>query len=181
MKKLLTSITALVCSIAGLSQHYTGRQAEAIYKDASQLRYDERSQSPLFIEWKSDVSVSKESAIDALKNVLHLRAEDNLQLSRTSVDASGTHLRYQQYYQNIKVVFGEYILHEQQGRIIMANGLFYDHIKMNTNPAVSEETALQSALKEVNAKLYKWEIRDEEAFKKSLEKNVSASWFPKEN
>lgn len=180
MKKLLTSISALLCTIAGFSQHYTGKQAESIYKNAAQIRYDERSQAPVFIEWKSNAYVSKTAAIDVLKKVLHMQPGDNLKGTRSDQDESGmNHLRYQQYYQNIKVVSGEYILHEQQGRIITANGLFHANLKINTTPSVSESASLQSALKEVNAKSYKWEIREEEAHKKLLDKNSSASWYPK--
>ena len=63
MKTLVTVSSFLLFSIASFSQHSLGSQAMSIYNDVSELRFDNRSKSPLFIKWESNAFISKANAI----------------------------------------------------------------------------------------------------------------------
>jgi Zn-dependent metalloprotease len=89
------------------------------------------------------------------------------------------HHRYQQYYQGLKVEQGEYILHEKNNYIVSANGVFYKNLTLPAVPALSEAAALKSALADVNAARYKWQMPEEEALLKKIEKNSQATYYPK--
>ncbi|MBL0343112.1 MAG: hypothetical protein IPP71_20940 [Bacteroidetes bacterium] len=83
---------------------------------------DERSNAPLSISFSESSFIPASSGMEAFVPVLNLKPGDSWQLIRSDVDEIGmTHHRYQQIYQGIPVVTGEYILHEKNGRIVSAN------------------------------------------------------------
>ena len=55
------------------------------------------------------------------------------------------HETYQQYYQGIKVEYGQIKVHKKNGELASYNGNYYDVSAINTNPRISEQTAITIA------------------------------------
>ncbi len=122
------------------------------------IRYDNRSSAPLFIRFNPDVFISAGSGMEGLNAYLQGGSNDSWKLIRNDADDIGmNHRRYQQYYQQVKVVTGEYILHERQGRVVSANGMFYRGINLSTVPSFTEKNALDAALRTIGASKYLWQ------------------------
>jgi Zn-dependent metalloprotease/subtilisin-like proprotein convertase family protein len=163
MKKILLGSLMLLCITVTKAQVITGKAAEKFNSNAELVRFDARSNSPLFIAFKSSSFISAANGIEGLSTMLGMSSNDSWKLIRSDKDDLGmNHARYQQYYKNLKVITGEYILHEQQGRVLSANGLFLDHLNMNTNAVLDEEQAFNSALIAVPASKYLWQCSLEE-------------------
>lgn len=54
-----------------------------------------------------------------------------------------THYKYQQYYKEYLVFKNFYILHEKEGRVVLANGSLYPNIEITTNVRLSKEEAFR--------------------------------------
>lgn len=122
------------------------------------IRYDNRTSAPLFLRFNPDVFISANSGMEGLNAFLQGGSNDSWQLIRNDVDDIGmNHRRYQQYYQQVKVVTGEYILHERQGRVVSANGMFYRGLNLSTAPALTEKSALDAAMRTIGATKYLWQ------------------------
>jgi len=57
------------------------------------------------------------------------------------------HLRFQQFHKSLPVIGNSYILHEKDGRVTKATGLFTPDISLNTIPATSARQAISAAEK----------------------------------
>jgi bacillolysin len=107
---------------------------------------------------------------------------ENATLTRFDNDELGfTHYRYQQVFLGIPVEHSSYILHTKDGLIQSQNGKwvkdFPSHLK--TTASFTEATALQTALNEIGANSYKWQVATDEIFIKQEQNNVHATYFPK--
>jgi Zn-dependent metalloprotease/subtilisin-like proprotein convertase family protein len=163
MKKILTGCCLLLSLTLAKAQIISGRDAEKFNSNAELVRFDARSNSPLFIEFKSNSYISSSNGMEGLTTMLDLSSNDSWKLIRSDVDDLGmNHKRFQQYFKNLKVITGEYILHEKQGRILSANGVFFDQLKLNTTSAFTEQQAFSYALKAVPASKYLWQSSIEE-------------------
>ncbi len=66
-------------------------------------------------------------------------------------DLGMEHLRYDQFFQGVKVYGGEVILHRKNGKIEIFNGRFFPTPKLqNTRPGIPESEAIDLALDHVN-------------------------------
>jgi len=145
------------------SQVLNGRAAEQVNANAKELRYDARSNAPLYVEFKTSSFISASSGMEGLTTILGSTSNDSWKVIRSDRDDLGmNHSRYQQFYKNIKVITGEYILHEMQGRVVAANGMFYDHLSLSTTPTLTEKQALAAALNNIHASKYLWQCSEEE-------------------
>ena len=117
--------------------------------------YSKNKSVPAFIKFTDEQVSSKFGAMSLLAATLEMSADDKLQLLRSEKDDLGfIHYRYQQYYKNVKVESGQYLVHEKNGLAISANGNWVDHININATPSVSEHTASQNAQKYILEKTY---------------------------
>lgn len=87
------------------------------------------------------------------------------------------HYRFQQTYKGIPIAGAEYILHQRDGRPLKGNGYIISRFSKGEKPSISGETALQSVLKQVNAKRYAWE---DPAYEKLIkeQKGADATLYP---
>jgi len=109
-----------------------------------------------------------------------LSPEYNFHLINSSTDEIGfVHYRYQQMFNGIPVEGTMFILHSKNGKIISMNGELFNNISLGKYPSLNEQAALNYALSDVNASLYKWQIPAEENHLKSEQKNLTATYFPK--
>ena len=106
--------------------------------------------------------------------------KDKLVLKKQEQDDIGmTHYRYQQTYEGIVVEGGEFLLHEKNGSLQTANGNFYDNLNINVKPTISEQNALENAMRNVGAEKWMWENPDAERFLKRTTEDPLATYFPK--
>lgn len=96
-------------------------------------------------------------------------------------DVKGTeHARYQQKYNNIPVEGAVYIMHIAGGKVKSENGKWIESFpaELATKPAVTAEIALKAAMADFGAKIYKWQLPEEEQFIKNETKNPAATFLP---
>jgi len=158
MKKIILGCMLLMGAMPSIAQVLSGTNAKQIHPSAAEVRFDHRSTTPLYIEFEKSSFVSASAGMESLQTILKASSADTWKLIRTDQDDFGMkHHRYQQYYTNLKVMSGEYLLHEKQGRLVSANGIFYNRIQLNTSASLSEEQALKAALNNIGASKYLWE------------------------
>jgi Zn-dependent metalloprotease/subtilisin-like proprotein convertase family protein len=158
MKKLILGCILVIGMNPSWAQVLNGTRAKAVHPSASEARFDYRSQAPLYVEFESSSFVSASAQTEVLNSVLKVNANDSWTLIRSDRDDLGmTHHRYQQYFQQVKVMTGEYILHEKQGRLVSMNGMFFQSLNLNTTPSLDEKQALQFALNNIGASKYLWQ------------------------
>ncbi len=180
-KLLLICVLLSIFSFTANAQaNLYGEQASKVMSGASFVSYNGLTAVPNFISFSEQAHVSTDNVFEKLKPVLHLRNEDSWKAYRTDKDNIGfTHFRYQQYYYGVKVEGGEWLVHEKGAQVRSANGLWVNDITLNVAPAISEASALQYALKNINAKIYKWDIPAEEKLLKYVKNDPNATFFPK--
>lgn len=178
MKRII--ICALLASAHQFAnaQFLRGTEANQLNEKAESVLFSQVTNAPAFIGFKNG-EVNLQNALYELRALLAMGIDDSWKPVRNNPDQTGMiHYRWQQFYKNVKVETGEYILHEKNGYVISANGCFFDRLNLNVQPAVSEAAALQAALKEINAAVYKWQVAEEEQFIKTETGDKTASYFP---
>ena len=125
---------------------------------------------------------------DFIKGSVLLKAQDGIDrsteviLKHSETDQIGMeHFRYQQKINNIPVEGAVYIVHVAAGKVKSQNGewLAAKPENLPVAPSISENTALEAAMKAFGAKRYKWQLPSEEAFIKSESGDAAASFRPK--
>ncbi len=163
MRKVLLAAGMMILCHSSMAQLLSGAEAAKFHSSAQLVRMDERSGSPLFISFENSSFIPASSGMESFRSILNASSNDSWQLIRNDVDEIGMyHQRFQQYYKGVPVMTGEYILHEKNGRIVSANGIFYDGITLSTSPSLNETMALQNALNEIGASEYLWQTSDRE-------------------
>lgn len=139
----------IICSLSKAQNDYRNLDAAKIIKGANRVVFKEKNTSPYFVVLNKSEFVSEINHLSWLKNtVLKINANYNLKLVKKESDNLGyTHYRYQEYYKDVKVEFGVYYVHIKDGRVVSANGEFFNDINLNTKPSVSYTQANKNALK----------------------------------
>jgi len=176
---LLASLAFLLYSLPGISQELRGLKAEEIVKESEIVKMREDSPIPEFIRFKRGQEPALENISQWLQERFGLKEKFSLKLLDMQQDQLGyTHYRYQQFHGIIPVEMAKYMIHTNNGKVLSVNGSLYSELP-DYRPAISEESALQHALSEVNARSYKWELPGEEAMLKGEEKNQNTTYYPK--
>ncbi|HMT30689.1 MAG TPA: M4 family metallopeptidase, partial [Bacteroidia bacterium] len=163
MRKVLLAAGMMIISHSLMAQLFTGVDATKFHPSAQLVRMDERSNAPLFISFTEGSYIPASSGMESLRAILKSKNDDSWQLIRTDADDIGmNHQRYQQYYRGVPVVTGEYIIHEKNGKMVSANGVFYDGLNLSASPQINESIALQNALNDIGASTYLWQTSDRE-------------------
>ncbi len=146
MKKYLYFLVALVCSVG------TTQAQEKITQ-----RVNNENGSPKFISIQTSTS-SKVSSNQMILDYVPHEQGDRYVKTRTESDKNGTGFEvFQHYYNDIKVEFSEYRVHSRNGSPVSLSGNKFFTSAAAKSPSLDEATALNAALKFVNAKQYKWE------------------------
>lgn len=133
-----------------------------------------------FVEFNQNIQSSPRTIFKQYYKSFGLNSSDAMQLVRTDRDDIGMrHYRFRQQYNNVPVFGAEFIIHERPGRPYKGNGFILPNFKILTSPAISSETALASALNEVNAEKYMWQEPKNEALLKKVLKDDFATFYPK--
>lgn len=136
------------------------------------------------LEWMDfwqDTKINPNTVFTDLKDAFGLSADDRMTIRKVKKDDIGyTHYRYQQYFKNHPVVYGEYIIHQQPDSFVRnANGRLITGLKAPGNATVSEKQALDAALQYMNAGKYLWQNSAMEKELKRQQKDERATYFPK--
>ena len=94
-----------------------------------------------------------------LNRHLNLRQgkEEMRVLKRTEHLTNTAFIRYQQYFEGIKVEHGQYIALVKEDKLASLNGEYYQIDNLNTRPSISEASAIEAALNHIGAEEYVWE------------------------
>lgn len=124
---------------------------------------------------------SGSAAMDSSKQLmaqLHALGEgEEFVLTGNKTDELGfTHHYYSQYYKAIRVAYASYSVHGMGNVATTANGTYINVGNVNTEAKLTEKEALAYATRFINAKVYKWEVQEEERW---LQENFNESYHPK--
>ncbi len=134
-----------------------------------------------WIDFRDGFSTDPTTIFVTMKEAFGLTANDQMKLLKIKSDNIGfRHYRYQQYYKSHKVVYAEFIVHQNaEGMVKSANGVLVTGLNASDNAALSEKTGLEKALVFMGAKKYLWQNDVLETTLKQQEKNQNATYFPK--
>ncbi|MEO6329265.1 MAG: M4 family metallopeptidase [Ginsengibacter sp.] len=137
--------------------------------------------TPNWLDFRQGTSINPTTIFTDLKDAFELKGEDKMRVNKTIKDKLGfTHYRYQQYYKNLKVVYGEYAVHQEgNGFVRSANGRLINGLNLGNVPSFNEKSALDAALRFMNAGKYLWQNPEMEKELKRQEKNDNTSYYPK--
>lgn len=112
--------------------------------------------------------------------IFGLTGKDSMRLSEVEKDPLGhTHYKFRQYHNGVKVEHGEFIIHQRpDGKLHLANGALYRGQAINTVPTISESHAIRTALEQVPARVYFWEVDFWERSLKEHSGNEHATYYP---
>ena len=159
---------------------YFGNEAYSKIPGAKHVWIKNNNPIPAFIEFYQGAEPDEEGFLLWSRKVFGWKNDINFIVTGREEDQIGfTHIRCQMTSNGIPVKDGNFILHSQNGRIRKVNGLFFQDTKPKNAFSLSESDALKSALADIHAISYKWDIADEENHLKLETKNPSATYYPK--
>jgi Zn-dependent metalloprotease len=142
------------------------------------ISYHHETKLPNFIRFDEEQDITQDKFVDWAAYALKLPATSTLKVYSIEKDALGfTHTRYQQYANGYPVEGTQVITHNLNGRLRSVNGDYFQNIRSSFSASLSEASALQHALKKVNAKVYRWENKAEEAQRRETDPNFT--YYPK--
>lgn len=88
-------------------------------------------------------------------------------------------VKLQQYYKGVKVEFATFNARSKNGELTSTSGEYINLYDMDVHPKLSEQNALQFALKKIGAKEYFWENQENEQALKDEKSDENATYYPK--
>jgi bacillolysin len=160
MKKIIIAILSLAMeanSFIGFGQQENTQQKDSINTQMQKIVKPESK--PNWIKFKDDNDIDPRTIFSRYKSEFNLKDDDNMILYKTRKDDLGfTHYLYQQYYKNICIDEGTYIVHSNKNGITYAaNGKLHTGIDISVIPVLNDQQAIDAALKYVKAKEYMWQ------------------------
>ncbi len=134
---------------------------------------------PLQVSFDDHKHFSETQFIDWMKKELVETNDVSFIPTKSTIDALGfKHQRFVQYYKGYKIENSTIIVHEKNNEVKSFNGDWFKNIKLSNSVSISEQQALQAALKKVNAKKYKWENKAETAHMQEALNNPNFNYNP---
>jgi bacillolysin len=132
-----------------------------------------------WVKFNDNINIHPEKIFDLHPDAFGLTSGFSMRKKRLNIGTNGyNHYKFEQFYNNIKVEFGEYIIHSKDGKLISGNGKIYTPKYKSTTIIVPEQIALLTAINNINAKEYYWQNEIMEARLKQKTKNPLASYYP---
>lgn len=126
----------------------------------------------------SDVNISAEQFLANAPQILGL-GQDELRVQKIENDQLGfTHYRLLQHHKGIPVEMADFLLHENNNRLLSLNGELVYNLNLNTSPALSSQEAISKAIDFVGAQRYMWEDEHNEVVLQDLYHDAHASYYP---
>ncbi len=185
MKKLLLlsfALSSFLFASAYEITHLTGIEADQKIKGTKELRYKSFTTIPNYAAFKpgNEIAFAKFETWFANFYNGEDAAKMGMKLLGIEKDQLGfVHYRYRQTYNNNPIDLTMLIVHTKDGMVKSFNGEFYDNLSaVNHVNATTEANALNAALNHIGAKVYKWEIEEEEDHLKHEIHDHDASYNP---
>jgi len=180
MKKLLLLfVIMLSMQVFAYTQVYQGSAANRLIKGSEMVWYAENNANPVFIKYGNDSQPSFTAINDWVKSTFNTTPEMNQILIGSEKDKLGyNHYRYQQTLNGIPIHEGVFIVHVYNNKIQSFNGTILSDPDISNTFSVSPETALDNALKFVNASAYKWQNNNADVWLKQITGKQEATYFP---
>lgn len=132
------------------------------------------------IQFNNGKGVSVNAFFDEYRKAFNWSEDNEAKPFQVTRDETGLiHHRFKQYYKGIELGEVQFILHEKNGKIILANGRLIHGLNLNVEPALTESEALKFALLNINAESYMWESKKNESYFKKEQNDPAASMYPK--
>lgn len=172
-KTYYTIIASCFCSLFFAQQN-------ALKLDGAKIDYiSSTTNLPLQVSFDDTKHLSENQFMDWMKKELIGTNDVSFVPTKSTVDALGfKHNRYVQYYKGYKIDNSAIIAHEKNNEVKSFNGDWFKDIKLSNATSISEQQALQAALKKVNAKKYKWENKAEIAHMQEALNNPNFNYNP---
>lgn len=168
MRKLLVLFLGLLMAFAQLpAQEFHHEQAREIAPGAEHVWLQKGHRLPKFVRFSDNQRIELTAIDNYIARTFNLVAGvDSWELINSEKDNLGhQHDRYQQLYRGYPVEGSMLIVHSQNGMVYSFNGDFYAMSQaIASQPLVEEAIALDAAINDMDASLYKWEIPGEESF-----------------
>jgi Zn-dependent metalloprotease len=175
----ILAITLLAGMTLSAQQQFNGTEATAICKGSKSVQINRQSRVPSFIWFREDCKIVPKDIQEVLRPALHIQFADGMRTKLVDNDRLGyTHTRVNQTYSDIRVENGEYIIHEKDGFVYAANGMWFDGITLNTNPSLMKDDAVAKAVVYVGAAEYRWQDPAFENSLKVITGNPNATYYP---
>ncbi len=167
-----------LCLVPGINS--TAQNNRNFFPDANHNILTAESE-PGFFHMKEDMGIQADEVFTTYKRTFGLSEHDDMRVIKSTVDPVGqTHIKYQQYFNNIPVETSMLIVHTRQnGNIYLVNGTTIHDLRLPVTPVIDEANALALALKEVPAIVYLWQDPKFENIKKETEHDPAATYYPK--
>ncbi len=170
MKKILFTLTVITFTAGAFAQTAlkTQKGKEGMYPSYIEF---EKGQEPAYN--KGNVFVTGQKQAKPLNNSIFLHSIKDLKGVK--------HARYQQKYNNIPIEGAIYIMHVANGKVKSENGKWIESFsqKLQAMPSIAKDAALSAAMADFGAKVYKWQLQEEEQFIKNETNNPNATFYPK--
>ncbi|MBK8564380.1 MAG: M4 family metallopeptidase [Saprospiraceae bacterium] len=102
-----------------------------------------------------EASLNHQNFFEAMTEKMQLSAGTEMKLQKTVVGRNGyAHYKYQQFFQDVPIVGGTYILHEKNGVVERATGCYAPDVRVETNAKLNASTALSLAKQQLRADKY---------------------------
>lgn len=154
----------------------------AFGQDFPKLEKGKKGMYPAYVEFEKGHEPNYNMGNVIVTNLNHTKVLKKGILINSQKDFLGfEHIRYQQEYNNIPVEGAIYIAHVANGKVRSENGKWIEAFPagLASTAGIGTAAALQAAMDDFGATIYKWQIPEEEEFIKNESNNSSASFLPK--
>ncbi len=162
------------------SQELYGAEANSMINGTEVLRIIPRTDIPTFIKFKEAERFSISFLDNYLIKQFSLNSDYSFEKYRSeNLGNNEQLLRYQQLFKGNPIDDARFNVLVKSGLVISISGILYDNIIIENQPVIAKDAALNNALAEVPAEVYKWEIEGEEKLIKKYLNDPEATYLPK--
>ncbi len=180
IKLLIFVLLFLIAFNPTKAQIYQGAEANSKLKGAEIVRLNGIKGKIKYALLSDRLFITKEQTIPYLIKVFGLKSAYKFKLIKNDHDIIGfEHLRYQITYNDIPVLGGIIIAHFKNQKLHSFNGEIFEVQTESSQNFLSENECLSKTLESVGAKIYNWQLPDEEVLIKVIKDNKNATWYPK--
>ncbi|MAX79438.1 MAG: hypothetical protein CL843_04580 [Crocinitomicaceae bacterium] len=138
-----------------------GTEANDKLSGTDLIRMKDHSPVPNFIRFITDQQPNQGKAIQIIQKMM-VDHYFGLQLLNSKDDEFGySHYRYIQTWKGVPIDLTQYIFHVKGGKVVMMNGDLTATVPNTAQAQITEASALQTALNEIGATQYKWEVEED--------------------
>ena len=182
MNKILLSFLSLILMVSFSTisaQSFYGSRAKKYIESAKEVHLNKAQQID-YIAFDENTKMDLNSFKLWIGKQFKLEENTDLvEINRFTDNLNQTHIRYKLSVDNAIVHDAMIVVHLQSGRVFSINGVVQTDAMGNYTPSISESSALNYALNHIDAKIYKWQVPEEEEYIKKVNNDPDATYFPK--